>query len=275
MDVIGSHAARLPAIDGRWEPGPWERDELLRALVDGGMAGPRVSHPMDNVRDNIRLLCEGDEDKQFGMTGLQTHTPEQVFSLVAAAAGFPDDPRARTGPVPVDARLVLRGLDGYGDRLALAAERGESIVIATGHPVGLAHFYMELAKLLVAGGARLLQPCDRASWKKRDGRRREIRYLEGVAVLTDRTSARHTHSGEPMRRILEEVRPDLVIADHGWAGAAVEGGVDVVAIADVNDPALILARAQDRLEHVVVMDDNVRPEDYWPCFQAVVARFPA
>ena len=80
MDVIGSHAARLPAIDARWEPGPWERDELLRALVDGGMAGPRVSHPMDNVRDNIRLLCEGDEDKQFGMTGLQTHTPEQVFS---------------------------------------------------------------------------------------------------------------------------------------------------------------------------------------------------
>ena len=39
MDVIGSHAARLPAIDARWEPGPWERDELLRALVDGGMAG--------------------------------------------------------------------------------------------------------------------------------------------------------------------------------------------------------------------------------------------
>ena len=108
MDVIGSHAARLPAIDARWEPGPWERDELLRALVDGGMAGPRVSHPMDNVRDNIRLLCEGDEDKQFGMTGLQTHTPEQVFSLVAAAAGFPDDPHARSGPVPVDARLVLR-----------------------------------------------------------------------------------------------------------------------------------------------------------------------
>lgn len=275
MDVIGSHAARLPALDARWEPGTWERDELRRALVDGGMAGPRVSHPMDNVRDNIRLLCEGDEDKQFGMTGLQTHTPDQVFSLVAAASGFPDDPTLRHGPVPVDPTLVLRGLDGYGERLALAAARGESVVVATGHPVGLAHLSMELVRLLAARGARILTPCDGASWKKRDGRRREIRYLEGVAVLTDRTSARHTHSGEPMRRILEEVRPDLVVADHGWAGAAVEAGVDVVAIADVNDPALILARAQGRLEHVVVMDDNVRPEDYWPCFQAVAARFPA
>jgi hypothetical protein len=23
-----------------------------------------------------------------------------------------------------------------------------------------------------------------------------------------------------------------------------------------------------------VMDDNVRPEDYWPCFQAIARRLP-
>ena len=45
-------------------------------------------------------------------------------------------------------------------------------------------------------------------------------------------------------------------------------------IADVNDPAPVVARRQGRTEVVIVMDDNVRPEDYWPCFQAIAAAFP-
>jgi hypothetical protein len=42
----------------------------------------------------------------------------------------------------------------------------------------------------------------------------------------------------------------------------------------VNDPALVVARAQGRTETVIVMDDNVSPEDYWPCFQAIASRLP-
>ncbi len=37
---------------------------------------------------------------------------------------------------------------------------------------------------------------------------------------------------------------------------------------------LIVAKAQGRTETVIVMDDNVRPEDYWPCFQVIAARLP-
>ena len=106
-----------------------------------------------------------------------------------------------------------------------------------------------------------------------EGRRRQIRYFAGVAMLTDRASALHTHSPEAMERMLEEMTPDLVFADHGFAGAAIETGVDTVAIADVNDPALVVARAQGRSGPVAVMDDNVQPESYWPCFQVVASRF--
>ena len=74
--------------------------------------------------------------------------------------------------------------------------------------------------------------------------------------------------------MLEEARPDLVVADHGFAGAAIEAGVDTVSVADVNDPALIVAKAQGRTDVVVVMDDNVSPEAYWPCFQAICERLP-
>ncbi len=50
------------------------------------------------------------------------------------------------------------------------------------------------------------------------------------------------------------------MADHGFAGAAIEAGVETLSIADVNDPALIVAQAQGRTDVVVVMDDHVDPE---------------
>jgi hypothetical protein len=77
-----------------------------------------------------------------------------------------------------------------------------------------------------------------------------------------------------MQLMLEELRPDLVVADHGFAGAAIEAGIDAVSVADVNDPALIVAKELGRTEHVVVMDDNVQPDAYWPCFQAILAEIP-
>ena len=275
MDVIGSHAARLPALDDRWTPRPYARDDLVEGLLAGAVAGLEVSHPLDNVLRNIRLLHEGDPDKQFGMTGLQGLDPDEVLRLVGHASGFEPDPTARRGPVPVDPELVLDACAAVGDRLADAVVRGERVILATGHPVGLAHLYIEVGRLLRAGGASVLEPADGATW--RDGDRHhpwQIRYLEGVAMLTDKASARHTHRGDAMDRMLDEQTPDLVFADHGFAGAAIERGVETLSIADVNDPALLVARAQGRSRTVVVMDDNVAPQAYWPCLQAIAARLP-
>jgi hypothetical protein len=275
MDVIGSHAARLPAIDDRWIPRPMDREELACGLIDGRVACEEVSHPFDNVRRNIRLLCEGDPDKQFGMTGLQDRSPEDVLDLVARAAGF--DPRELVdgGPVPIDPERVLEACEAAGDRLARACRLGERVVLATGHPVGLAHLYLAVGRELRARGVEILRPADGGRWQD-VGRDHpwEIRYLEGLALLTDVASARHTHAGDAMRRMLADDRPDLVFADHGFAGSAIEAGVDTISIADVNDPALLVAKAQGRTGCVIVMDDNVSPEDYWPCFQAIAARLP-
>jgi hypothetical protein len=67
--------------------------------------------------------------------------------------------------------------------------------------------------------------------------------------------------------MLAEGLPDLVVADHGFAGAALEAGVETLSFAEVNDPALLVAKAQGRTEVVVVLDDHVPPANYWPCFQ--------
>jgi len=276
MDLVDAHAARLPALDDRWVPRLHERAALVRGLLEGRAAGPEVSHPMDNVRRNIGLLLDGDPDKQFGMSGLAgSASAEEVLALVGEAAGFDARTAPATGPVPVDPERVLDACAEVGERLALACERRERVVLATGHPVGLMLLYAEVGRALAARGVELLRPGDGERWTAPGSERpSEIRYLWGVGMRTDGTQATHTHEGEPMRRMLAHERPDLVLADHGFAGRAIEEGVEALSVADVNDPALLLARAQGRTASVIVMDDNVRPDAYWPCFQEIVARLP-
>ena len=58
--------------------------------------------------------------------------------------------------------------------------------------------------------------------------------------------------------------PDLVIGDHGWAGAAGQAGIDAVGFADCNDPALFVGEAEGRVVSCVPLDDNVDPRRYAP-----------
>jgi Phosphatase len=279
---LGDPAPRAPAQpalpgldpgDERWTPRDVPREELLAAMVAGGMAGV-VSHPMDNVLWKIGLLCDGDPVSQFGLSGVDSMSRAEVLRLVAEASGFEPDPFVRWGPVRVQAELILRACEAAGERLALAAERRQRVLLATGHPSGPVLLYAAVGRELERRGCELLTPREGFAWRE-DGHHREIAYRDRVAVSCNRLGPKHTHSAGPMELLLEEVTPDLVIADHGFAGAAIERGVDAVSVADVNDPALIVARAQGRTEHVVVMDDNVRREAYWPCFQAMVAALRA
>jgi Phosphatase len=276
MDVVDSHARRLPSLDDRWVPRAYDHGELVAGLLRGRVAGPVTSHPMDNVRRNIAMLAAGDPDKQFGMTGLPGAMGEEdILAAVGRMAGF--DPRiAPAGPTPIDPERVLEDCDRVGVRLAVACERGERVLLATGHPHGLILLYAEIGRELTTRGAKLLRPFDGGAWTEgRTGRLLRIRYLSGVAIAADDADAKHTHAGEPMFAMLEETTPDLVIADHGFAGGAIERGIETLSVADVNDPALVVARALGRTRDVVVMDDNVRPDAYWPCYQAIAARLPA
>jgi len=56
--------------------------------------------------------------------------------------------------------------------------------------------------------------------------------------------------------------------------AAAERGIDVVAVADINDPALPMAKAEGRAGIVLGMDDNVRPTPsaYDPLADYLLAR---
>jgi hypothetical protein len=272
-DVIEAHVRRLPPLDrASWEPRHVSREELERALLTGLVAG-WATHPLDNVRGNAQALLDHDPDKEFGLTGLQHgFTLDAVLDLVEEAAGAPIDREARTGPVEIRPEPILDACEPAGERLRKAAADGQRVVLATGHPVGLAYLYHELAAWLATNGADVITPAGGARWRERRlDHDWEIVYWDGVAMLSDTREPRHTHWPFAMHRILEAETPDLVFADHGFAGAAIEDGVETIAIADVNDPALLVAKAQGRTEHVLVFDDHVDPNAYWPVFVALTA----
>jgi histidinol phosphate phosphatase hisN-like protein len=266
------HDTRLRDL---WRPQPdrFSDDELARALLHGCAAGPDCSHDRANVLWKVERLLSGDPDGQFGLSGLTGLTVPEVLAMIGEEAGF--DPGIfddGAGPVPIDPYRILEACRAVGRRLAHTAARGERVVLATGHPSGLILLYMAIAELVEERGAEILRPAQGLDWREM-GRHREIRYFHGVAMLSDRASSLHTHAPGAMQAMLQEARPDLVFADHGFAGAAIEAGIDTVSIADVNDPALVVAKWLGRTDSVIVMDDNVKPESYWPCFQAIAEGF--
>jgi hypothetical protein len=274
LDVIGAHASRLPVLDERWDPRPYPREELVRALDEGGVAGP-AGHPHHNVFGNIRMLVEHDPDKLFGLSDMpEPFGFEDIVRIVGEASGVPIDALATEGSPDIDAGAVLDACEAMGERLAAAARDHERVLFATGHPGDLDPLYGSIAELVASSGALIVRPAGAESWWDADAHHEwTIAYHGAVGMVTDGERPRHTHRPDAMERMFAEDRPDLVVADHGFAGAAIQAGVETLSIADVNDPALIVAKAQGRTEVVVVLDDHVPADAYWPCFQAVAAKF--
>jgi hypothetical protein len=68
--------------------------------------------------------------------------------------------------------------------------------------------------------------------------------------------------------------PEMVFADHGYAGAAIERGIPTVAVMDINDYALAVASAEGRDVTIIPMDDNRPPRLYepvWRIFEQTLA----
>ncbi len=147
------------------------------------------------------------------------------------------------------------------------------MIVATGHPAGLLPVHLAVAARLRAAGCTLLAPAqgwEYEEWRRNREEIREIRYVADVAMVSNRGELCHTHSAYPMREMLAALRrageapPDLVVADHGWAGAAGLAGATVVGFADCNDPALFLGAEEGKIAVAIPLDDNVQPHLYGP-----------
>ena len=251
-----------------------EERRLLRAhLLTSGIAGETAT-TRENTVGNAEKLAAGDPDKFLGI-GARGRDAAGVMQAVAELCGCSPSLTEREGGGVIDPDLVLSAIDELASRLARALAESERMLIATGHPTGLLAMYMALARPLVGGGVKLETPLDDARLPVPGelGHRRRIRYLDGVAVLCDGADVIHTHDSWPMEALLDEIEPpDLVLADHGWAGAAIARGIEVVCFTDVNDPAVAVAKADGLVDIVVPCDDNLPPVAYEPVRDFLLSR---
>jgi hypothetical protein len=95
-----------------------------------------------------------------------------------------------------------------------------------------------------------------------------------VAALAFDGNPHHTHRSLYMEAMLDALdgtdEVDLVIADPGFAGAAIEAGLPTLSIADVNDPALPLAQVRGRTDGVLLIDDGKPPASFVPVTEAIL-----
>ena len=248
------------------------RSELREHLVSSRIAGD-VATTRGNNLANYRAMSNREPLYLLGLDPVGSWTPAEVLALMVARCGVSADPEHLEGPDTIDPERTIERLDAMGTRLREAADRNERIFVATGHPVGLRPTHTALAAALEAAGCPMLTPA--LEWAHPSDTPyaaggETIGYLDGVAALLVPDGPRHTHSPLPMQAVLAHLRgcgealPDLVVADHGWAGAAGQAGIDAVGFADCNDPALFVGEAEGRVLVSVPLDDNVAPDLYAP-----------
>lgn len=230
---------------------------LLAATVTGG----NTSHGAENNVRKLRLMVEADPNNTYGMEDLLRGTTfEEAYEAVSRQLGNPPDEEETQGRGRIDPARTAEELLRAGRRIRAAAEAGGRLVFATGHPGALLTYYLGVARWAEKLGGRVLT----AETQRRYGTREAwLDWVGPVGVLGNRASLWHTHSPEPMRDVLRELGAvDLVVADHGFAGAAVAAGVPTVAVMDTNDPAFAVAVRRGADLTAVPMDDNRPPNSY-------------
>lgn len=254
-----------------WDTNP--ADELRAHLVRTRLAGEVATTPGATLTNCTRLVA-GHAGYTFGLSDWRDATLLDAVHAVRALCGGDPGGDQPIGPGYIDPDSTVAAIARHRDRLAALARAGGRVLIATGHPTGLLPHYATLARALQAAGVALLVPLDdRVVETGGDRRPRSVRFLDGVGCVSDGGSLRHTHAATYMEAMLDALGadvPDLVVGDHGMAGAAIEAGLPTLSIADVNDPALPLAQARGRTDAVLPIDDNLAPSRFVPVTAAML-----
>jgi len=169
----------------------------------------------------------------------------------------------------IDPELTIAAAKRAVDRIIEVARSGAHISLATSQPASLITLYLALARLARRCGAVVADDDDSPPLRV-DGRAaREIRWVDGVAMVTDGQSLCATRGPEaPQEWLFLVPRPTLVVADGPFADVALDAGIEVIAPAGLEHCSLAVARRRDRSCLVVPMWTDRAPGAYRPLLEA-------
>ncbi len=236
----------------RVDTGPSPGEVLKQQHV----AGRSLRYGRDEVLGIMRRVEHGAPNALYGLPAFPGLTREQVAAAVEVEYGWEGDgPRARIAPA--------RTVDGFTaavTRLLEVARDGGRFAFATARPAALLQLYRRLAARAAAEAAEVLTGHETVGVGPH-GRR--VRWIDDVAVLTDGAALLADDSVQGAEEWLFTLaRPDLVVADHSYAGVASASGLEVVAFADLDAVALAVAAWQGRALRIVPLDDRRPPTAY-------------
>jgi hypothetical protein len=253
--------------------------QAREALAAGGIVGPHQSHTRQNNISKIHGLIEAPSDEWFGLSGMDAYSATQVLGWLADLTGCSTDLEDVAGCDVMDGNKTVAAIVRAALRLREEAARGAVILAATGHPTGMLEHNIRVIDAFRRAGGKVLHLREEETFLV--GRREaEVRYVGSVGCFADWGALKHTHSAVPMEELLRaEPWPDIVLGDHGFAGAAIERGIPTVAVMDINDPALAVAWARSGAHDskdvlIIPMDDNRPPRSYepsWRLFEQIMA----
>jgi histidinol phosphate phosphatase hisN-like protein len=227
------------------------QEQLVRAHVAGRGAQPGPSE--------IRRLVERAVEQEPGV--LLDDAWIDVESVFGATIASP----------VIDPDRTIGAARGAVRHIVDVASTGAPIAFATSRPASLLTFYLALARLARISGGDVIDDDDSGPIRV-DGRAaRAIRWVDGVAMVTDGESLCGTRGLEaPQEWLFLMHRPALVIADGPYADAALDAGLDVVALGGLEHCSLVVGRRAPRCLVVPLWTDR-GPAAYRPLIEAALA----
>jgi hypothetical protein len=237
-----------------------------RRLTKLRLSGPELSHTRLKNLEAVRRMVDGDSYTTFGIEMVvefmqrEQMPAEDALKIVAGVTKCSQDIAYTEGRGYISPQSTIKGLKATALALRKVSEGGGTVVFATGHPGSMIDYYAALAALTRRLGGRVLDLA-RGQIIKQGPDQDQVHVVDstnGVAFLSDTCALLHTHDATPMAAMLDDAGkpPDLVVADHGFAGEAINRGIPTVAVMDTNDPGLALAKHLGAKLTLVPMNDN-------------------
>ena len=184
---------------------------------------------------------------------------ESVFGATVA------DPR-------IDPALTVEAARRAMARVSEVAAANARVALATSLPASLLTLHLAIARFARISGADVADGED-AGPLRVDGRAdRYLRWVDGVAVVTDGLSLQTVRGLEAAQEWLFMIpRPALVIADGPYADVAVDAGIEVIAFAGLDHCSLAVGGHRTRRCLVVPMWTDRAPGAYRPLLERALA----